>query len=61
MTRKKVEYNPQPDCPHCGGIHYGQRYDNCPYLKLAAQGNENARSILEANGTTVPGKEQEGK
>jgi hypothetical protein len=23
---------PQKDCPHCGGLHFGQRFDDCPYL-----------------------------
>jgi hypothetical protein len=31
---RKVDYG-QPKCPHCGGLHYGVRYDDCPYLKLA--------------------------
>lgn len=22
-------------CPYCGGLHYGQRFDDCPYIKLA--------------------------
>jgi hypothetical protein len=22
-------------CPHCGGLHFGQRFDDCPYAKLA--------------------------
>lgn len=25
----------QPKCPHCGGEHWGQRFDDCPYIKLA--------------------------
>ncbi len=24
-----------PKCPHCGGLHMGQRFDDCPYVKLA--------------------------
>jgi hypothetical protein len=26
---REVEYNPQPECPHCGGLHYGSF--GCPY------------------------------
>jgi hypothetical protein len=25
----------QPKCPHCGGEHWGQRFDDCVYVKLA--------------------------
>jgi hypothetical protein len=25
----------QPKCPHCGGQHWGQRFDDCPYIELA--------------------------
>lgn len=21
----------QQKCPHCGGMHFGQRFDNCPF------------------------------
>lgn len=31
--KKKIEYNPQQNCPNCGGLHYGTRFDNCPYTK----------------------------
>ena len=24
-----------PRCPHCCGIHLGQKFDDCPYVKLA--------------------------
>lgn len=41
----------QPACPHCGGVHYGTRFDNCPYPELAGKGNTNAQSILAANGS----------
>ncbi len=26
---------PQLNCPHCGGIHLGQRYDDCPFRKVS--------------------------
>jgi hypothetical protein len=29
----------QPTCPHCGGLHFGQRYDNCPYVRILADPN----------------------
>ena len=35
MPRKPVPGGAQPTCPHCGGLHFGQRFDNCPYVKLA--------------------------
>lgn len=22
-------------CPHCGGLHFGQRFDDCPYVLLS--------------------------
>lgn len=21
-------------CPHCGGLHFGQRFDDCVYVKM---------------------------
>lgn len=27
------EYTPQPECPNCGGTHFGSR--DCPYTKAA--------------------------
>jgi hypothetical protein len=29
----------QPTCPHCGGTHWGQRFDDCPYVRLVADPN----------------------
>lgn len=23
----------QPACPNCGGLHFGTRFDNCPFIK----------------------------
>jgi hypothetical protein len=31
---KRIVCAPQPPCPHCGGTHLGQRFDDCPYVKL---------------------------
>ena len=25
----------QKNCPNCGGIHFGTRFDNCPFVKAA--------------------------
>ncbi len=36
MKGKLVEYKPQPRCPHCGGLHLGQRFDDCVYVRLAS-------------------------
>ena len=45
---KRVSFNPQPNCPNCGGLHFGTRFDNCPYT--AEQGAEFRKSI--PTGTT---------
>lgn len=50
---KKLVCTPQPKCPRCGGLHLGQRFDNCPYVKLAVDPNAteeqrtNAQSWLD--------------
>lgn len=31
--RSVCEPEPQKACPHCGCIHLGQRFDDCPLLK----------------------------
>lgn len=42
----------QQRCPHCAGLHYGQRFDDCPYVKLAndpsatKEQRENANAAL---------------
>lgn len=36
-----------PKCPHCGGEHWGQRFDDCPYIKLAV--DETATDEQRAN------------
>ena len=23
-------------CPHCGGLHFGQRFDDCTFVRLLA-------------------------
>jgi len=41
-------------CPHCGGIHFGQRFDDCVYVQILhdptsdAEQIANAKSHLEA-------------
>lgn len=39
----------QPRCPHCGGVHWGQRFDDCPYLKLST--DETASEEQRRNAT----------
>lgn len=45
----------QPKCPHCGGEHWGQRFHDCPFVKLVAdqsateEQRQNAASFLEAH------------
>lgn len=40
-------------CPHCGGLHYGRRFDDCLYVELANDQNAteeqrtNARQWLD--------------
>jgi hypothetical protein len=34
-------------CPHCGGQHWGQRFDNCPYVELVD--NPSATDEQKAN------------
>ena len=52
-------YNPNLRCPHCGGIHYGQRFDDCPYVRILADPNaseeqkNNAAEWLQANQPVV--------
>jgi hypothetical protein len=42
-------------CPHCGGEHFGQRFDNCPYVRLLTdpeatdEQRKNAAATLAAN------------
>ena len=42
-----------PLCPHCGGQHWGQKFDDCPYVSLLQDSNatdgqrQNARDMLE--------------
>jgi len=31
---RKLAYKPQKECPKCGELHYGQRFDDCPYEQL---------------------------
>lgn len=36
MTKRAVV---DERCPHCGGIHYGQKFDDCPYTPLLTRHN----------------------
>ena len=53
-ARPKGDYKAPPRCPHCGGLHIGQRFDDCPYVKLAddpkasIEARANAAGILAA-------------
>ncbi len=33
MRRKLKGDEGQRDCPNCGGIHFGARFDDCPFIK----------------------------
>jgi hypothetical protein len=65
MPRKAVEFTGQRHCPHCGGLHYGQRFDDCPYLKLVNDPNAteeqraNAKSFLDAHQRDEANKDAE--
>ncbi len=49
---KQIEEIGQRRCPHCGGLHYGQRFDDCCFVRLVndetadEDRRANARSIL---------------
>lgn len=51
----KESFSGQRICPHCGGLHYGQRFDDCSFLKVlndpssTPEMKENAQGILDAN------------
>ena len=57
MRKQKQASTGQPTCPHCGGWHWGQRFDDCPYVRLLAdpsatdEQRANAREILAIGGT----------
>jgi hypothetical protein len=55
MAKGKVEYKPQPNCPHCGGIHFGQRFDDCLYhpgvrSKLKKEGGAPDTELIQEDG-----------
>lgn len=37
-----------PKCPHCGGEHWGQRFDDCPYVQILADPNASEEQRLNA-------------
>jgi len=55
MARKKAAAQPQPPCPHCGGLHFGQRFDDCTFVRILAderstpEQKRNAGQILRSN------------
>lgn len=54
MTPERGMSEKLQSCPHCGGQHWGQRHDDCPYVSLLADVTateeqvQNARGILAA-------------
>lgn len=65
MPRKKIEYTKLSNCPHCGGLHLGIRFDDCPYEKLlddpmaAEEQKHNAREWLRLHkADCASGKEE---
>jgi hypothetical protein len=55
----RLERFGQPECPHCGGLHYGQRFDDCTYVnilkdpKSTTEQRKNAAAWLENNLATA--------
>lgn len=39
-----------PECPHCGGQHWGQRFDDCPYVDLLTDPNATEEQKMNAAG-----------
>lgn len=37
-----------PKCPHCGGEHWGQRFDDCPYVRLLSDPSASEEQRLNA-------------
>jgi hypothetical protein len=53
MRKKPADFSDQT-CPHCGGIHIGVCFDNCPYVNIVKSPNQytpeqvkNAKEWLE--------------
>jgi hypothetical protein len=45
-------------CPHCGGEHWGQRFDDCPYVKIL---NDNSTTEQRDNSEGWLRNHKEGK
>lgn len=60
MPKNYREPYQYPRCPHCGGEHWGQRFDECPFIKILADPNateeerQNATATLEAHRAMPP-------
>ncbi len=58
--RKYPEPFQYPKCPHCGGEHWGQRFDACPFVAIATDANAtesqrtNAAATLESHRAKPP-------
>ena len=57
LYQEPIQYQ---ECPHCGGKHWGQRFDNCTYVNIlndpSATGEQrrNARDILDRHRAQLP-------
>jgi len=58
---KQIAYTPLPTCPHCGGLHFGQRFDDCPYVKLANDPEASIEARANAAGILAMFKKQSPK
>lgn len=60
MKKKYSEPYQYPKCPHCGGEHWGQRFDNCPFVNILADSQstdeqrQNATETLERHRAEPP-------
>lgn len=58
--RKYSEPAQYPKCSHCGGEHWGQRFDDCPYVNILKDSDSteeqrrHATEALEAHKTQPP-------
>lgn len=53
---------PRPPCPHCGGEHWGQKFNDCTFVNILADPNstdeqrQNATAALEAHRASLQEK-----
>ena len=59
MKRRASEpFQPHRKCPHCGGEHWGQRFDDCTYVNIKADPNATEEERRNAAGTLAAHKRE---